>query len=210
MGVEAPEATFRVANPRTLALHLSPLCTYLLAWQRWDQADKDPAAQHGGNLKVFRVEDGQILASYMLRARRNDAWPAIQWSADEAFCVRMVTNELRIERGLFGGEARPEPLARIRLERLQGFALSPGASYPMRIATYVPAGKGGSPSPRVAVWHWAPSENPEAGDPVAVGTKTLTRTEDVELVWSPTGSGLLVGAASCRVQFLFLAMWGDS
>eukprot|EP00636_Phaeomonas_parva_P014665 CAMPEP_0118861650 /NCGR_PEP_ID=MMETSP1163-20130328/7113_1 /TAXON_ID=124430 /ORGANISM="Phaeomonas parva, Strain CCMP2877" /LENGTH=651 /DNA_ID=CAMNT_0006795481 /DNA_START=50 /DNA_END=2005 /DNA_ORIENTATION=+ len=194
---DGPDEVFRAANPRTMALAFSSKCTYLLAWQRWDQADTAAGAgAGGGNLKVFRVADGAVVGSYMLRKRVAEAWPAIQWSADEAFCTRMVTNEVRIETGLFDGGQRPEPITRIRLERVQGFALSPGAGYPLRVATYTPQAKGGSPPPRVAIWHWTPSEGAEAADPMPVATKTLTRAEEVELDWSPTGSGVLIRTSS--------------
>ena len=87
----------------------------------------------------------------------------------------------------------------------QGLVVTPGQGYasvacrslapagmPLRLATYVPEKKGGNPG-RVALWHIAPG-----AEPAAVRSKSIGMAEDVELKWSPTGSGLLVRSPPAR------------
>lgn len=186
-----PATLFEAECPRTQAIAFSPLKTYLLTWQRWDQRNTDEGAVHGGNLKVWRIADGGCVGSYMMRHKKQEAWPAIQWSADESVCARMVSNEVRIEVGLFDGSPRADPVTRVNVERVAGFSLAP-AGMPLRLATYVPEKKGGNPG-RVALWHIAPG-----AEPAAVRSKSIGMAEDVELKWSPTGSGLLVRSPPAR------------
>lgn len=70
-------------------MDLSPKGTYLLTWERWYE-DKRP-----DNMRVWETATGRLAASFPLKGLKRDAWPNLQWTADEAFAALQATSEVR-------------------------------------------------------------------------------------------------------------------
>ena len=70
-------------------MDLSPRGTYLLTWERWYE-DKRP-----DNLRVWETATGRLAASFPQKALKREAWPNLQWTADELFCALHAPSEVR-------------------------------------------------------------------------------------------------------------------
>lgn len=70
-------------------MDLSPQGKYLLTWERFYE-DKRP-----DNLRVWETATGRLAASFTQKALKREAWPNLQWTADEAFAALHATNEVR-------------------------------------------------------------------------------------------------------------------
>lgn len=70
-------------------MDLSPKGTYLLTWERWYE-DKRP-----DNLRLWETATGRLAASFTQKALKRDAWPNLQFTADESFAALHVTSEMR-------------------------------------------------------------------------------------------------------------------
>lgn len=92
---------FSVALPHVVVeMAFSPKGTYLATYAMMD-AKRTPE----GNLSVFEVSTGQLIRRGM-QAR----WPAMKWSAEEAYVVRPVQGRLHVMDGsLANAEAAPSP-----------------------------------------------------------------------------------------------------
>ena len=118
------------------AADFSPKGTFLTTWQR-------PSKEAGAtpNLKLFEVATGKMVAAYHMKnpAVPGVSWPAVEWSADEKFALRIATNTVFIHRGDSGWEDG-NVLERVSVEGIKQFSVSPGSSY--RFTTFVPEIKG--------------------------------------------------------------------
>ena len=86
---ETGEQLFSQPHPSVQALALSPLGTFIVTWEKLVEG-----APHG-NLQVHRVATGELVSHWPQKVLGDkSAWPAVTWSTDEAFCYRLVTNEV--------------------------------------------------------------------------------------------------------------------
>ena len=75
---------FSVARPQVQALSLSPRGTFLLTWERLQEAEKEV-----GNLRIWRVATGELACAWHQKVLGEKAlWPAIGWSVDEELAYR--------------------------------------------------------------------------------------------------------------------------
>ncbi len=99
MEVETGKELWSASGRAVQALAFSPQAAYLLTWERMakdaggngnGEAADAPAVK--GNLLVWRVADGGMLAGFTQKAFRKPDWPTLQWTKDEslAFKVRSV------------------------------------------------------------------------------------------------------------------------
>jgi translation initiation factor 2A len=88
---DAPPSTdpFFKDTENVQMMDLSPKGTYLLTWERWYE-DKRP-----DNMRVWETSTGRLAASFPLKGLKRDAWPNLQWTADEAFAALHATSEVR-------------------------------------------------------------------------------------------------------------------
>jgi len=118
-------------------LGFSPLGTYIITWQR---PSKDEEGNAVKNLKVWRTLDenagaeGQrsVVGEFV---QRNQTGCNLQYTADEAYCARVVTNEVQF----FESGNLLAPWNRLRVEGVTDFAIAPGKKH--SVAVFVPERK---------------------------------------------------------------------
>lgn len=123
-------------------LGFSPLGTYAITWQRPGKDENGDAVK---NLKVWRVIEGSpesdehaIVGRFVQKSQTG--WN-LQYTADEKFCARVVTNEIQF----FQSNDLSNVWNKLRVEGVVDFALSPGKSH--SIAVFVPERKVRDASP---------------------------------------------------------------
>ena len=118
-------------------LGFSPLGTYVITWQR---SSKDEAGDAVKNLKVWRVvevgsgreADKQTIGKFVQKSQTG--WN-LQYTFDERFCARVVTNEVQI----YESEDLTKVWNKLRVEGVADFAVSPGENH--SIAVFIPERK---------------------------------------------------------------------
>jgi len=122
--------------PNVYELGFSPRGTYLSTWER---PSKDENGDANKNLKVWRtVEDlapgaqKQPVGQWVQKSQ--SGWN-LQYSDDEKYCARMVTNEIQFYRS----EDLSTVWSKLRVEGVTDFALAPGKN--QNVAVFVPERK---------------------------------------------------------------------
>ena len=124
-------------TPNVFELGFSPLGTYIITWQR---PAKDEDGNATKNLKVWKtvVDDfannGErtVIGEYVQKSQTG--WN-LQYTADEKFCARSVTNEVQFYES---GDLRTV-WNKLRVEGVADFAVSPGKNH--SVAVFVPERK---------------------------------------------------------------------
>ncbi|CAD0082379.1 unnamed protein product [Aureobasidium vineae] len=115
-------------------LGFSPLGTYIITWQRPTKDENGDAVK---NLKVWRTlgddADRQVVGQFV---QKNQTGWNLQYTLDEEFCARAVTNEVHFYKTSDLGTVHNK----LRVEGVQDFALSKGRN--ANIAVFVPERKG--------------------------------------------------------------------
>jgi translation initiation factor 2A len=161
-----------------LELAFSPQGTFLITWER---PGKDEAGDATKNLKVWRsVEEGVDptdklpLGSFVQKSQ--GGWN-LQYTSDERFCARMVTNEVHLLQSHDLGTA----WNRLRVEGVADFSLAPGPTH--SIAVFIPERKGQPAAVKVF-------NIPHFASPVS--QKTFFKGDKVQMKWNKQGTSLLV------------------
>ena len=116
----------------------SPLGTYVITWQR---PSKDEAGDAVKNLKVWRVIEEQASMDPSQRepigkfVQKSQTGWNLQYTFDERFCGRVVTNEVQI----YESHNLAQVWNKLRVEGVTDFAVSPGENH--SIAVFVPERK---------------------------------------------------------------------
>lgn len=174
--------------------------TYIITWQR---SSKDENGDAVKNLKVWLVFDDkataegvekQPLASYVQKSQTG--WN-LQYTYDEAFCARTVTNEIQI----YQSHDLSTVWNKIRIEGVTDFAVSPGKNH--SIAAFVPERKVRNlfpfPFPRfrslLTLGQGQPAavrvyNVPEFTTPAS--QKNFFKGDKVQLNWNDNGTSLIV------------------
>jgi len=168
-------------------MEISPLGTYLLTWQRVTDAQPN-------NLKVWAASSGAFLMGFPQKGLRREAWPYVQWTADESLAFLMTTNEIRIfpghcfstdkEESRFIDKVRVEGITSMSVPRERGGNTLP--SSPHRFTSFVPGDKN---KPAKATLH---EYDPETKEQTIVTCKSLFQAEDMNTSWSPNGTSALL------------------
>lgn len=101
--METGTERWSAANRPVQALAFSPQSTYLLTWERMakdgggagnggggsEAAADAPAPAVKGNLLVWRVADGELVAGFTQKAFRKPDWPTLQWTKDESLAFKV-------------------------------------------------------------------------------------------------------------------------
>jgi translation initiation factor 2A len=142
--VEAATGTLVTTLPtlNVFQLGFSPLGTYIITWQL---PSKDADGNANKNLKVWRTvpdesetaQERAVVGEYVQKSQTG--WN-LQYSADEKFCARAVTNEVQF----FQSNDLRNPWNKLHVEGVTDFALSPGKNH--SVAVFVPERKVSSPS----------------------------------------------------------------
>lgn len=119
-------------------LGFSPLGTYIITWQR---SSKDENGDAVKNLKVWLVIDEKAAAEGVEKeaaarfVQKSQTGWNLQYTYDEEFCARVVTNEVQI----YQSHDLTTVWNKIRVEGVSDFAVSPGKGH--TIAVFVPERK---------------------------------------------------------------------
>jgi translation initiation factor 2A len=128
----------RLPAENVYELGFSPLGTYIITWQR---PSKDEAGDAVKNLKVWRVVDNQATSENTEKqtigkfVQKNQTGWNLQYTFDERFCARVVTNEVQI----YESHDLTKVWNKLRVEGVLDFAVSPGENH--SIAVFVPERK---------------------------------------------------------------------
>ncbi|KAL8683057.1 MAG: hypothetical protein Q9186_000967 [Xanthomendoza sp. 1 TL-2023] len=162
-------------------LGFSPLGSFIITWQRPSKDDQGNAIK---NLKVWTVLQGQtpgveadehtVVGRFVQKSQTG--WN-LQYTFDERYCARVVTNEIQFYRS----EDLGSVWNRLRVEGVSDFAVSPGKNH--SIAVFVPERKGQPAAVKVY-------NVPEFGDPVS--QKNFFKGDKVQLKWNSDGTTLIV------------------
>jgi translation initiation factor 2A len=132
-----------------------------------------------------------------------DRWPTLQWSDDEAVCMRSVTNEVQFysPADFASGAAR-----RLRVPSVSSASLSPGPN-PV-VAAFVPEAKGAPGSVRIfALPTCAPGEAVEGT--TALARRSFFRVSHVRFKWNAPGTAVLL-LATADVDATNQSYYGES
>lgn len=128
--------------PNVFELGFSPRGTYLSTWER---PAKDEAGDATKNFKVWRtVEDlpeGAEKQPHGQFVQKSQSGWNLQYTDDEAFCARLVTNEVQFYES---GDLRTV-WNKLRVEGVTNFAVAPGRTH--SVAVFVPERKVSRPTP---------------------------------------------------------------
>jgi translation initiation factor 2A len=159
-------------------LGFSPLGTYVITWQR---AAKDENGDAVKNLKVWRVlgdgseaTENDIVGKFV--QKNQNSWN-LQYTFDEKYCARVVTNEVQI----YESHDLTQVWNKLRVEGVTDFAISPGENH--SIAVFVPERKG---QPAAVKVYNVPHFDAPASQ------KSFFKGDKVELKWNDAGTNLLV------------------
>jgi translation initiation factor 2A len=173
-------------------VEFSPKGTYLLTWSRPSKGSA-VATSDAGNMKVWQVATGTLLSSFSQKVYKTQV---VQWTANEEFCFRLVSNEVQI----FNDSAMNKPIDKVHHKGLTQFHVTPTVSPYISVAVFNPEA-GGKPA-RVTLYRIHPSrllpgeEGGEKGTAVEgpVSSRTIFAASEAKLTWNATGSALLVYA----------------
>ncbi|KAF2085348.1 translation initiation factor eIF-2A [Saccharata proteae CBS 121410] len=160
-------------------LGFSPLGTYIITWQRPSKDENGDAVK---NLKVWRTiddnagDEGQRNTVGAFVQRQQTGWN-LQYTADERFCARVVTNEVQFYES---GDLRTV-WNKLRVEGVSDFAVSPGKTH--SVAVFIPERKGQPAAVKVFVV-------PQFASPVS--QKTFFKGDKVQLKWNDLGTSVIV------------------
>ena len=129
-------------------LGFSPRGTFIITWQR---PGKDGNGDAIKNLKVWRVvgegppdtrpDEPDVVGQFVQKSQTG--WN-LQYTSDEHYCARVVTNEVQFYEGGDLGTV----WNKLRVEGVTDFAISPSENH--SIAVFVPERKVAMPFPRPA------------------------------------------------------------
>jgi translation initiation factor 2A len=170
-------------------VEFSPKGTYLLTWSRPHKGSA-VATSDAGNMKVWHVATGALESSFSQKVYRTQV---LQWTANEEFCFRLVSNEVQI----FNNSSMSKPVDKVHHKGLTQFHVTPTISPYVSVAVFNPEA-GGKPA-RVTLYRFDPSRlsaEGEKGTAVEgpVSSRTIFAASEAKLTWNTTGSALLVYA----------------
>ncbi|OBZ80975.1 Eukaryotic translation initiation factor 2A, partial [Choanephora cucurbitarum] len=151
---------------------LSPQGSYLATWERPSKAENGAA---NNNLIIWDAKTGQDIAAFVQKAQNN--WN-FQWTDDEKYCARMVTNEVQFWESKNIGKA---VWARLKHEGMVQFSLSPGKS--PAVAIFIPEKNG---APAIVRMYSIPNFS------APLSSKTFFKADRVTMYWNDLGTNLLV------------------
>ncbi|KAF2166192.1 hypothetical protein M409DRAFT_23381 [Zasmidium cellare ATCC 36951] len=160
-------------------LGFSPAGTFIITWQR---PSKDEEGNATKNLKVWRTiddnagEDGERAVVGKFVQKSQTGWN-LQYTTDEQYCARCVTNEVQFYESKDLGTV----WNKLRVEGVTDFALSRGKTH--SVAVFVPERKGQPAAVKVF-------KVPQFDS--AVSQKTFFKGDKVQLKWNEEGTSVIV------------------
>lgn len=148
-----------IKRPKIIDLWFSPQGSYLATWERPSKSitsnrcpvnrESDSSNTHtvakledgsgSLNLIVWDAKTGEQIAAFSQKSLNSSSF---QWTSDEKYCARLVTNEIQFWESKSVGKA---VWAKLRLEGVAQFSLSPGKA--PAVAVFIPERKVTHPPP---------------------------------------------------------------
>lgn len=179
-------------------VEFSPKGTFLLTWSRATKGSATaPTSADSGNYRMWDVSSGSLVTSFSLKVYKAQS---IQWTANEEFAFRLVTNEIQI----FRGHALTTPIDKVYHKGLTQFQVTSTVVPYVSVAAFNPEA-GGKPA-RVTLFRFTPKPEtetkpetePEAEKTTSVtgpvSSRTIFAASEAKLMWNAPGSALLVYA----------------
>lgn len=135
MDASAGHVITTLPTPNVYELGFSPRGSYIITWER---PSKDEAGDAVKNLKVWRTvesvqgESKEVVGRFVQRSQTG--WN-LQYTHDEKYCARTVTNEVQFYESSDLGTV----WNKLRAEGVADFALSPGNNH--AVAIFIPERK---------------------------------------------------------------------
>ncbi|KAG0212849.1 hypothetical protein BGX28_005505 [Mortierella sp. GBA30] len=158
-----------------LEIDFSPKGTFLSTWQRQIKTED---GSHK-NMAIYEVKTGQELTAFSQKSQNN--WN-VQWTDDEAYCARMVSNEVHFWEPK---NLTKTPFTKLRQEGMSQFSLSPGKS--TSVAVFFGERKGAPAMVRIySITNFA----------VPLASKSFFKADRVQMIWNQLGTNVLVWATT--------------
>jgi translation initiation factor 2A len=182
--------------PNVFELGFSPYGTFIITWQRPSKGEDGNAVK---NLKVWKTIDDNaseagernVVGEFV---QRNQTGWNLQYTSDEKYCARVVTNEVQF----YESANLRQVWNKLCLEGVSDFAVSPGTNH--SVAIFVPERKGQPAS--VKLYHV-----PDFAAPVC--QKTFFKGEKVQMKWNDQGTSVLI-LAQTDVDKTNKSYYGDT
>lgn len=176
-------------------VEFSPKGTFLLTWSRASKGSATaPTTGDSGNYRIWDTSSGALVYSFSLKVYKAQT---IQWTANEEYCFRLVTNEIQI----FNGHSLAVPIDKVYHKGLTQYQITATISPYVSVAAFNPEA-GGKPA-RVTLYRFTPKAAPAVDDAEKekstnvqgpVSSRTIFAASEAKLMWNAPGSALLVYA----------------
>ena len=181
-------------------VEFSPKGTFLVTWSRPTKGSATaPASADNGNFRVWSASTGALVTAFSLKVYKAQS---IQWTANEEYCFRLVTNEIQI----FRGDSLTVPIDKVYHKGLTQFRITSTVTPYVSVAAFNPE-SGGKPA-RVTLFRFNPkpstetvstTEESEKTDKATsvegpVSSRTIFAASEAKLMWNAPGTALLVYA----------------
>ncbi|KAF9354242.1 hypothetical protein BGX34_011130 [Mortierella sp. NVP85] len=154
-----------------IEIDFSPKGTFLSTWQRQMKTED---GSHK-NMGIYEVQTGELLTSFSQKSQNN--WN-VQWTDDEAYCARMVSNEVHFWEPK---NLTKTPFTKLRQEGMSQFSLSPGKSG--TVAVFFGERKGAPAVVRIySITNFA----------APLASKSFFKADRVQMIWNQLGTNVLV------------------
>ncbi|KAF8932044.1 hypothetical protein BGZ52_011105 [Haplosporangium bisporale] len=158
-----------------IEIDFSPKGTFISTWVRQIKTED---GSHK-NMSIYEVKTGQELTAFSQKNQNN--WN-VQWTDDETYCARMVSNEVHF----WEPKNLPKaPFTKLRLEGMSQFSLSPGKS--TSVAVFFGERKGAPAMVRIySITNFS----------VPLASKSFFKADRVQMIWNQLGTNILVWATT--------------
>lgn len=168
-------------------VEFSPRGNYVITWSMPGKGTATESPE--GNLRIWNVSTGALLATYFQKLFKTDIF---QWTADERYCFRQVTNEIHI----YDGDrlTANESIEKIRFQGFTQYKIASVATNPstINVALFTPEGGGKPGRVTLFVCKMSPSILIEGPG----NSRTIFGATEAELLWNKLGTALLIHSQS--------------
>ncbi|GBG32240.1 Eukaryotic translation initiation factor 3 subunit B [Hondaea fermentalgiana] len=170
-----------IERPNIMKMALSPLGTFLLTWEKYSAE----VAQAGGNLTVWRVEDGNVMMRVIEKNLLDTTWPLVKWTDDENVAAYMVKNTVHMYDG-----TKLDRFTKVKIEGVSQFSIKKkdgplSEDNPCRIAAFKPESNSGPAKLSVLSYIGEPLDQPTL-------TKSTFKATECKFAWAANGDAVLV------------------
>eukprot|EP00808_Paulinella_micropora_P013414 g18530.t1 len=186
------ELAYCVPHKHVERIAFSPLDTFLVTA---DYKQPKKGEEAWDNLNIWNAQNGVLVKSMKqietkdLSEGKSDCgevgW---SWSSDEKIFTQLVKNQINV----FDGSKPDKTIGQLRLPGVTQYVLARSGP-PYMFAAHRPA-KGDDPA-RVGIYQY-----PQLEEKDCVQNKSFFKADEVKMMWSPAGNGLLIQTATASTK----------